>query len=105
MNQQTNIAVFASGSGSNFEAMLREETLLDKIRILICDKPGAPVIERAERYRVPVLVLQPSDFKDKATYEQHILTRLKERSEEHTSELQSRFDIVCRLLLEKKKTS
>src|SRR5699024_12626084 len=26
------------------------------------------------------------------------------RSEEHTSELQSRFDIVCRLLLEKKKT-
>src|SRR6266704_361592 len=27
-----------------------------------------------------------------------------ERSEEHTSELQSRFDLVCRLLLEKKKT-
>src|SRR5438067_7650757 len=26
-----------------------------------------------------------------------------ERSEEHTSELQSRFDLVCRLLLEKKK--
>src|SRR5699024_11269093 len=25
-----------------------------------------------------------------------------ERSEEHTSELQSRFDLVCRLLLEKK---
>src|SRR5699024_11284741 len=27
----------------------------------------------------------------------------KDRSEEHTSELQSRFDLVCRLLLEKKK--
>src|SRR5438105_12100243 len=27
----------------------------------------------------------------------------KERSEEHTSELQSRVDLVCRLLLEKKK--
>src|SRR5699024_12054746 len=27
----------------------------------------------------------------------------KYRSEEHTSELQSRFDLVCRLLLEKKK--
>src|SRR5438067_12964668 len=27
------------------------------------------------------------------------------RSEEHTSELQSRFDLVCRLLLEKKKRS
>src|SRR5437868_13246905 len=28
---------------------------------------------------------------------------LENRSEEHTSELQSRFDLVCRLLLEKKK--
>src|SRR5207249_11839069 len=31
------------------------------------------------------------------------LRRLHGRSEEHTSELQSRFDLVCRLLLEKKK--
>src|SRR5207247_6336312 len=30
-------------------------------------------------------------------------TLREERSEEHTSELQSRVDIVCRLLLEKKK--
>src|SRR5690349_22534584 len=29
--------------------------------------------------------------------------RVHERSEEHTSELQSRRDLVCRLLLEKKK--
>src|SRR5207249_9230153 len=29
----------------------------------------------------------------------------KTRSEEHTSELQSRFDLVCRLLLEKKKNN
>src|SRR5699024_11860609 len=28
---------------------------------------------------------------------------IRVRSEEHTSELQSRFDLVCRLLLEKKK--
>src|SRR5256885_12864713 len=30
--------------------------------------------------------------------------RLRERSEEHTSELQSPCNLVCRLLLEKKKT-
>src|SRR5690606_40726488 len=30
--------------------------------------------------------------------------RLEDRSEEHTSELQSRENLVCRLLLEKKKT-
>src|SRR5437868_14715632 len=33
----------------------------------------------------------------------HTLVVLETRSEEHTSELQSRFDLVCRLLLEKKK--
>src|SRR5437868_9810664 len=32
-------------------------------------------------------------------------TRSRLRSEEHTSELQSRFDIVCRLLLEKNNLS
>src|SRR5699024_12569452 len=32
---------------------------------------------------------------------ENVFSRL--RSEEHTSELQSRFDLVCRLLLEKKK--
>src|SRR5437868_9529814 len=36
--------------------------------------------------------------------EQHEAVEFVEyRSEEHTSELQSRFDLVCRLLLEKKK--
>src|SRR5207248_4055902 len=32
------------------------------------------------------------------------LQGLESRSEEHTSELQSPYDLVCRLLLEKKKT-
>src|SRR5699024_12637122 len=35
--------------------------------------------------------------------ETYQLRRPPIRSEEHTSELQSRFDLVCRLLLEKKK--
>src|SRR5437868_10657889 len=34
---------------------------------------------------------------------QTTIGRIVKRSEEHTSELQSRFDLVCRLLLEKKK--
>src|SRR5687768_17907472 len=33
----------------------------------------------------------------------HRLTQEERRSEEHTSELQSRLHLVCRLLLEKKK--
>src|SRR5256884_934038 len=37
-----------------------------------------------------------------ATLEEH--THHKKRSEEHTSELQSRLHLVCRLLLEKKRS-
>src|SRR5699024_12511146 len=36
-------------------------------------------------------------------YDGNKIHTFKMRSEEHTSELQSRFDLVCRLLLEKKK--
>src|SRR5699024_11659528 len=36
--------------------------------------------------------------------EKEKITGMRIRSEEHTSELQSRFDLVCRLLLEKKNT-
>src|SRR5207249_6999135 len=40
-----------------------------------------------------------------ATCWRRIQVWVNSRSEEHTSELQSRFDLVCRLLLEKKKKS
>src|SRR5699024_12092282 len=43
-------------------------------------------------------------FPDVQTYCHNLITFINEplRSEEHTSELQSRFDLVCRLLLEQK---
>src|SRR5690606_39282918 len=57
-------------------------------------KPGEP-----EVYTVTVngkdFVVQVADGGD--------ITGIKQRSEEHTSELQSRDNLVCRLLLEKKK--
>src|SRR2546428_3602125 len=52
---------------------------------------------RARRRRL-VHVLQPLGRAAEAL-------QLAFRSEEHTSELQSRSDLVCRLLLEKKKSS
>src|SRR5438132_9333186 len=48
---------------------------------------------------VPDLLVEDLDFD--RTIE---IVALTKRSEEHTSELQSHSDLVCRLLLEKKKT-
>src|SRR5699024_2019498 len=45
-----------------------------------------------------VSTMTARSLKSTASNQQHV-----RRSEEHTSELQSRFDLVCRLLLEKKK--
>src|SRR5699024_11798407 len=42
---------------------------------------------------------------DRSALAEHLRSHGVTRSEEHTSELQSRFDLVCRLLLEKKKIS
>jgi phosphoribosylglycinamide formyltransferase-1 len=75
------LAVFASGSGSNFEAVMRalQEGRLTgaQVALLVCDKPGAYVLERAERFGVPVLLFDPKTYPDKAAYETEIVGRLQ----------------------------
>src|SRR5689334_24747776 len=44
-----------------------------------------------------------SETRSAATYAGSAVSSARMRSEEHTSELQSQFHLVCRLLLEKKK--
>src|SRR5699024_11800399 len=61
--------------------------------------PVGPEVFVSEAARDLVVAFQARDHQQ--LLEQ--LRRLRQRSEEHTSELQSRFDLVCRLLLEKKK--
>src|SRR5699024_11743859 len=69
----------------------------------LCDKYGKDTVlnsiehllDHGEKMTLKALKELP-----KGTYE---AVDYIDRSEEHTSELQSRFDLVCRLLLEKKK--
>src|SRR5206468_7941911 len=68
----------------------------EEIRMTSAEPFAAPVVESLS---VRVVVDSVFDqFMPKAT---HPMVAI--RSEEHTSELQSRSDLVCRLLLEKKK--
>src|SRR5699024_6703934 len=70
-------------------------------------------VDNTDRYRCIVRLFYLNYEKLKYwMYQEEVYEELREdayfaeytpRSEEHTSELQSRFDIVCRLLLEKKK--
>src|SRR5206468_10360336 len=64
------------------------------------DLPGA----RLGHVRHDVHVLGSCDLADHLFVRlDHAVDHVLARSEEHTSELQSRSDLVCRLLLEKKK--
>src|SRR5699024_11313860 len=58
--------------------------------------------QRPEPARVRLWSLKPVSNDHKCTLA-GVSRWVHLRSEEHTSELQSRFDLVCRLLLEKKK--
>src|SRR5699024_952864 len=71
----------------------------------------AAVLERARDHGIHVPGALTTDYvntippqqEPELPGDQDIERRILARSEEHTSELQSRFDLVCRLLLEKKK--
>src|SRR3712207_8690839 len=64
----------------------------------LADQPSTEVERRA-------LARLPDDDSRLAFSARALARRAKPRSEEHTSELQSRQYLVCRLLLEKKKTT
>ena len=76
------IAVFASGSGTNFEAIAQacaDGRLQARIALMVCDVPGAKVIERAERFGVETLVFNPKSYPNKAAYEVEIVRALDAR--------------------------
>src|SRR5699024_6164474 len=51
------------------------------------------------RKRSSMLLLKTGTWRARHTVRTAVLLKPKARSEEHTSELQSRFDLVCRLLV------
>src|SRR2546421_2154978 len=65
---------------------------------------NAPAPPPSASYPSPHFFHAPSDLPSGSSYSYPPpLMQSQQRSEEHTSELQSRSDLVCRLLLEKKK--
>jgi phosphoribosylglycinamide formyltransferase-1 len=80
-NNKKHIAIFASGNGSNFEAIARacaENRLNAGVALLVCDNPDAFVIQRAEKFNIPIFKFRPKNYASKADYETEIVRILKE---------------------------
>ncbi|MDR4945255.1 phosphoribosylglycinamide formyltransferase [Neobacillus cucumis] len=74
------IAVFASGNGSNFQAIIdvvQSGELAADISLLVCDKPDAYAVERANTAKIPSFVFQAKEYGSKEAFEQAILAELK----------------------------
>jgi len=73
------IVVFASGSGSNFEAIVKKlHGDICEVALLVCDKSGAYCLERAKNLGIKTLQLTLKDFPSKVEYELEIIKHLKE---------------------------
>ncbi len=82
------LAIMASGSGSNFEAIVKackEKKLQSSVEILIVDKKDAYVINRAKELNIHYKVLELKDFDSKEDYEKDIVKTFKNL----------RIDLVC----------
>ncbi|HLS07477.1 phosphoribosylglycinamide formyltransferase [Lentibacillus sp.] len=71
-------AVFASGTGSNFQAIMETDDLLCDIVLLVCDKPGAAVVDKAGQFGVQTFVFNPKEYDSKVDYEGAQLKKLRE---------------------------
>ncbi|WP_339206951.1 phosphoribosylglycinamide formyltransferase [Paenibacillus sp. FSL K6-3182] len=79
------IAVFASGQGTNFQAIVDavQEGKLDvTIELLVCDKPAAPVVERARKAGVDTFLFTPKEYPSREAYETEIIAELARRGVE-----------------------
>lgn len=71
------VAVFASGTGSNFEALMANDDRGFDVVMLICDQPKAHVVGLAAGYGVETVELDPKKFPSKAEYETDIIQKLQ----------------------------
>ncbi|HET6545030.1 MAG TPA: phosphoribosylglycinamide formyltransferase [Chryseolinea sp.] len=64
MSQKFRIAIFASGSGTNAEAIIKyfKDHPLIKIELVLSNNPNALVLERAKKFAVPAKVFNREEF-------------------------------------------
>jgi len=76
VNSKINIAVFVSGSGTNLQAIIDAKIELANLAVVVCNKPDAYAITRAEKNNIPVELVNHKDFETREDFEKEIIGRI-----------------------------
>ena len=74
------LGVLASGSGSNFEALIQaiaDGELRAEIPVVIYNNPGAKVAARAARWGIPAVLLNHRDYVSREAFDYEVVQTLK----------------------------
>ena len=77
------LGVLASGNGSNFEAIMAaiDRSELDaEVTVVICNNPGANVLERAARWSIPTVLLNHREFESRGALDDAIVQTLRDHN-------------------------
>jgi phosphoribosylglycinamide formyltransferase-1 len=83
MSDELQVAVFASGGGSNFQSLIdkKEEGKLHvTFALLLGNNSKAKAFERARNHDIPTLHIAPSHFEDEKKYTKKLLEELESRN-------------------------
>src|SRR2546428_6948239 len=107
MSHAAPVVIVSAWCGIEVNRVVPYKPLLDKAIELAEVKPRRCIILQRPQERAPLVAGRDSDWAELMATARPAecvpVAATDPRSEEHTSELQSRSDLVCRLLLEKKK--
>jgi phosphoribosylglycinamide formyltransferase 1 len=71
------IAVLASGSGTNFQALLDADLGPGKIVLLLSNQPDAKALDRAKRANVPAAVIDHREHASREEFDRAVVDRLR----------------------------
>lgn len=73
-----NIAVLASGNGSNFQALAEDKELEGQIKLLLVNKAEAYAIERAKALKIDYVIIENQNYKNREQYDDALIAVLEE---------------------------
>lgn len=76
------LGVLASGSGTNFQALLDADLGPGRVRVLVANKKDAGALSRAERAGVPTAVVSHREFASRAAFDERLVEVLREHEVE-----------------------